>query len=305
MPNERTAIKDAITSIKLDRPDFAEKLAVAARIHQEKDELFQKVYLRALRFNISPAAMLQIGAKYSFAIRDLPLVEVARKGHRRLDIALALGNVKLADSLIMKLVKAYDGPTGAKSEDKRYHTLELQIADTRKQESWSSLKYQVVLKSAIIGPDTVMKSIDLGIILGLSQRGQDDLQNLFLEVMNPLDARLTIIDGAKRARYILRGDITVTKHRREIADLDTKLAEEFKAELAQTFSRNNIQSLPQIKAVIIYPLLIAPLNTRKQRDMELSRKLIAAVKDLEPDPRLKLIIEQLDLPVSPDELRRS
>jgi len=189
--------------------------------------------------------------------------------------------------------------TGAKHYDGRYMTLEKGAEAKLAEVDWAGLKHEVIKASAYFGRDPIAKSLSVGEMLNLGQRGQDQLLDLYVSVMGEIDINL---DAMKFTKAAARMDI---EDAAELHRLDLQFAEELGITLGRIFKANELDDKKSIKAVLIYPLIIATLNNRRKTDPGLSDALIKKVVEIEPDLKLRSMIEEMDHPVSPSQKEKN
>jgi hypothetical protein len=143
----------------------------------------------------------------------------------------------------------------------------------------------------------VPRNLVLGEMLGVEGGSKAELSALVSGVLAPLDAVLTVAK-AELGTVLCRGDGQKATEQNKAA-LASRLSEEISTLL------KGLEDNAQLKAVIVYPLTIATLNTWRNISPNFADMVINAVKANEPDKKLRTLIEQMDMPVTQNQIRRN
>jgi hypothetical protein len=140
--------------------------------------------------------------------------------------------------------------------------------------------------------------------LGLSEKGDKELEQLSSSVLIPMQMVLDLTKRVMLTGAILRSPAFNEGMRKGLVEE----REAHRDELGKTLLPELFKDLKDdqnIKSVILYPLLISTLNTWRKFDFEFAEKILEQVKANEPDEKLRLLIEQIDLPVTSEQLRKN
>ncbi len=294
---DEAVVKGAVAAI-LRGDGYADMLRQVVDLHLRNDGQvgpFQKTFLRATRLNMS----LKFSETVIDALNSQPdqkrvTAELSR-AFRKLDVALALNNTAIANAMVEKLLDRFDGLTGVKPREGRYAMLEHEVGTKLAKTDWALLKHEVIAAEAHSGRDPVIKSIAVGNVLDLGQRSQDQLLDFCVSVVDEVYMNLNSLQLVKSMSQ------NIPNANELLPKLDGRLAEEFGTTFRRILEANEIDGRKSIKAVLLYPLMIATLNPRRRRDPGLSGALIAKVVEMEPDLKLRSLIEGMDYAVSDDQ----
>lgn len=297
----REVVRKAISAI-LRGGDYSNELTEAIGMHQQTEqpsEQFEKTFLRATRINLSPRTSKVTVEALNAQPDQKALATALSMTYKRLDMAVALNNIAIASSIIERLLDKFDRMIGVERQNGRYGTLEHQLGKKLAEGDWSLIKHNTVAVSAYIGSDPVLRSTALGNLLDLGQRSQDQLLDLYLSVTDPIDLHARSMQVAKN---MSRLDITNPD---ELTQLNMSFAKEFMRTVQGIFNANRLNDKRSIKAVIVYPLMISTLNPGRKTDSGLSGAMISRIIEMEPDLRLRSMIELLDHAVSPEQKEKN
>lgn len=184
--------------------------------------------------------------------------------------------------------------------NQKYSDLERELGDKRKQLPYPTLK-NTVLEAVVIGHRTLAEEeqhLVLTEALGLGKKAEIELKGFYSEIIFPLGQRL-------RGTSSVVIDFTAVVHL-EPTEAETNYAKSQLAPmLISSIEGYQLESGPNIKAVILYPILVSVLNSWRNHDSEFTDRIIAKIKENETDTTLKTLIEQLDVPVTPTQLKRN
>jgi hypothetical protein len=297
-------VRGAISAIRRgDRIEHAVELNRAIDMHisnEPVDGQFYKTFLRVTRLNMSPRKSERLCKALKEAPDQKALTLALSKDYNKLDMALALNNMSIASSVTERMLDLFDGLAKVKKYDGRFGNLEHEIGARLTTTDWAKLKYSVIYLSAHIGVDPIAKTCAVGSLLGLGQRGEDQLLDLYLSVVDDINVNLNLTWQTKGLSMVM-----VSQREGMVGALDAQLADEFGITLKRIFEEEGVGDKANIKAVVVYPLIISVLNPRRKRDFGLSDALIRKIVDLEPDMRLRSMIEQMDHAVSPDQKKKN
>ncbi len=182
----------------------------------------------------------------------------------------------------------------------KYASLERELGDRKRTVPYHALKNSI-LEAVLTGHNTVATEeqyLTVVKALGLSKNAETDLKELYSAAILPLIQRL-------RATSSVCIDFGAVMHL-EFTEEDTKNT---KARLAPPIIRDvsciQSENITNIKALMIYPILIGELNEWRSVDSEFVDKIINGIKANEPEQTLRTLIEQLDIPVTQNQLKRN
>lgn len=106
---KRKLVFDTVTAIK-SGGDYSRELSAIFDLHSRDETIgykFSNVAARAMQINMAPLVMLRNGSKRMTPDADDNTKELSRL-YRRLDIALALAKVEIAEKTILKIRQIFD-----------------------------------------------------------------------------------------------------------------------------------------------------------------------------------------------------
>jgi hypothetical protein len=188
----------------------------------------------------------------------------------------------------------------ARMHEGKYANLERELGailkavhyDDARSAGYNRVKLTVIFNDAISIKCKLPKHVSVASSLKLSESATKELQELYNNVIEPLNVCLFAVRSLDGDLAMLRkldndAGIRMEFERDALADKLTKV-------VSDRFKNENLDSAPSVKAAIVYPLLIAVLNTWRQTSPEFAGKLIDSIKSMEPDKTLKGIIERID-----------
>ncbi len=192
----------------------------------------------------------------------------------------------------------------------RYAGLERELGERREQVPYQALKTAVIetyVMGRMIGID---RHLIMAETLGLGKKAGEELEKLYSTILMPLQKALDTTKGVLNDSKEGINRLNATKPAN--AEDEKREINEAKARAGSDLSDKILPDLfyqlglcPNIKRVIGYPLLIGTLNTWRRHDFEFADKIIKTIKAQEPDYKLRILIEQLDIPVTKDQIRRN
>ena len=198
-----------------------------------------------------------------------------------------------------------------KTVDKgRFADLERELTARRKEVSYQVLKRDVI-ESYIVGRvearELTMQHIEMTKALRIGKKAEGQLKDLFCSILLPLQATLDATKAVVLETQMIAS--ALYPEEKEAIEAETRAE---KDRLGETFGNTVLKTLlisvgdfPNVKAVIMYPLLVGTVNSWRRYDFNFADKIIKSIKANEPDAKLKMTIEQLDIPVTVEQLRRN
>ena len=179
----------------------------------------------------------------------------------------------------------------------KYSNLETQINSNKSMfGDYGGIKRAVILADAIAHRTLIPKPINVGSVLRLNQTGMEELANLYSDVINPIHLELFKI----RSEIIgTREDLGLGRNIKPPVIQSDKRKDELISEFSGFFTKlvdTELKDSQNIKAVIIYPLIISVISVWKKTDYKFSNKLIESLMNNEKDEKLRIAIKLIDLP---------
>lgn len=135
-------------------------------------------------------------------------------------------------------------------------------------------------------------------VLALSGKPADELRALYAEVITPMNSELfeirTKVIGQRRG---LGFGTNMAPMENPTEEAKNSAVQQFSQHFASMLNDDSLKDKKDVKAVVIYPLVIAPINTWRKYDYEFAGKLIENIRSNEPDESLKTVISVIDIPV--------
>lgn len=177
----------------------------------------------------------------------------------------------------------------------KYANLERELGTILKSASYDDVKRVVIYHDATASTRGLPKHVSVRASLKLGEKAAKELQELYTLVISPINYCLFEIKNVNSDLAMLRAEglSTGTSLESERDALAEKLAEL----VSKRSEEEGLSSRPNVKAVIIYPLLIATLNTWRKTDNDFAGKLIDFIKKVETDEKLRGIISWIDIPI--------
>ncbi len=176
--------------------------------------------------------------------------------------------------------------------------MENEIGEIKGLRDYRELKRVVIFADAFSNVMRKPKYLNVVEMLGLSDKGRDELQGIYSEVIEPLDQKLlsirSLVIGTRTDHGLGENVAPAIKPTDETKDSAIK---EFTDLFSEMLNKDDLKDEINIKAVILYPLVLAGINTWRKFDMDFAGKLIERIKSNEENPELRKAIEIIDIPV--------
>ena len=177
----------------------------------------------------------------------------------------------------------------------KYANLERELGAVLKSAGYDDVKRLVIFHDAIASTYMLHKYDSVGTALNLDEKVTKELHELYASVIDPINHCLSEIKNVNSDLAMLRG--LGRNADKQLENKRDALAKTFTELVSERFKEEGLDSRPNVKAAIIYPLLIAVLNTWRKTDNEFAGKLIDSIKKVETDEKLKGIISWIDIPL--------
>jgi hypothetical protein len=179
----------------------------------------------------------------------------------------------------------------------KYSQLEKEVKARRESaHNYNGIKRMVISADIQASLSKLPKYLIVAEELRLGEKSRNELQDLYNETINPLILGLfamrTLVIGI-RAKFGF-GDNVAPKEVLSNEEKDMAI-NKFTKFLDKKLNEECLKDKTNIKAVIIYPLIVATINTWRKFDSEFADNLIEKIKSNETDERLKKIIAIIDI----------
>lgn len=185
----------------------------------------------------------------------------------------------------------------AEKNKERYTVLERELGKVLASRDYGQLKHDVIRADALANYAGLPKHVSVGRSLGLNGSAVAELDKVYERVMAPINMRMFAIIKTVEALHLLR-DRGAAKddEKSHLEAARSAFGASLVAQLSESFREEGLDNRPNVRACVVYPLVIAVLNTRRKYDNEFAGSLIQAIMDQEKDPKLKAYIHEIDSP---------
>lgn len=188
----------------------------------------------------------------------------------------------------------------------RYATLEHELRSKDESYDYATLLHMVVQGDSRVEEDygspeyMRMWANAVGESLGLGEDAVRELESVSEDMIAPLLSRID--EMRDRNDEIARGRAMGTideRHNSAISAEKSSLVGSFAEEMSGRMMVEGVADKRLIKSVIVYPVLMAELNSWKlDGGFDLSERVVRAMKEVEKDGVVRGFIDDLDMPIT-------